>query len=171
MRFSSCTVLDPNGGVFSILEQPDFKTGKIVQLDNDLPSPDKAELEFFDDDMGTLPYFTRTKKDRNRLKLRIIMSKKVRVSMPARTKAPVNKMDYLKNIAEIKILLAAADYVGVKTVDTENALERFLIKIFSYRPDLFQPDPPVQPSDSQPDGAPCRLVRRISISQAKDLPA
>lgn len=80
-------------------------------------------------------------------------------------------MDYLKNIAEIKILLAAADYVGVKTVNTEDDLERFLIKIFSYRPDLFQPDPPVQPSSGQPDGAPCRPVRRISISQAKDLPA
>jgi hypothetical protein len=33
-------------------------------------------------------------------------------------------MDNLKSIAEIRILFAAADYVGVKTLDTQNDLIR-----------------------------------------------
>jgi hypothetical protein len=51
---------------------------------------------------------------------------------------PGKMMDYLESIEEIKKLLAAADYVGVKTVDTEDDLEHFLIKIFSYRPALIR---------------------------------
>ncbi len=47
-------------------------------------------------------------------------------------------MDYLTRIEEIKKLFAAADYIGVKTVDTEDDLEQFLVKIFSYRPALIR---------------------------------
>lgn len=47
-------------------------------------------------------------------------------------------MDYLKSIEEIKKLFAAADYVSVKTVDSDDDLEQFLVKIFSYRPVLIR---------------------------------
>jgi hypothetical protein len=47
-------------------------------------------------------------------------------------------MDYLENIEEIRKLFVSADYIGVKSVDTEDALEQFLIKIFSYRPALIR---------------------------------
>jgi hypothetical protein len=47
-------------------------------------------------------------------------------------------MDYLKSIEEIKALLENADYVGVKTVEAEESLEGFLVKIFSYRPTLIR---------------------------------
>ena len=47
-------------------------------------------------------------------------------------------MDYLTSILEIKNLFSSADYVGVKTVDTEDDLEQFLVKIFSYRPALIR---------------------------------
>jgi hypothetical protein len=47
-------------------------------------------------------------------------------------------MNDLKHIPEIKTLFRAADYVGIKTVDTDLSLERFLIRIFSYRPALIR---------------------------------
>lgn len=47
-------------------------------------------------------------------------------------------MDHLKSIKEIKALFEAADYVGVKTVESEDSLEWFLVKIFSYRPKLIR---------------------------------
>ena len=47
-------------------------------------------------------------------------------------------MDYLYRIEEIRTLFDTADYVGVKTVETDDNLERFLIKIFSYRPALIR---------------------------------
>lgn len=89
--------------------------------------------------------------------------------MPPHTPIPGNTMDYLKSIAEIRKLFAAADYAGVKNVATEDDLEQFLFEIFSCRTSLFQPDPPVQSFADQPDGAPCRPVRRIAVRQVKDL--
>ena len=47
-------------------------------------------------------------------------------------------MDYLHRIPEIKTLYKAADYIGVKTVDSELDLESFLVRIFSYRPPLIR---------------------------------
>lgn len=47
-------------------------------------------------------------------------------------------MDYLNSIKEIRTLFEAADYIGIKTVDAEISLERFLVKIFSYRPTLIR---------------------------------
>jgi hypothetical protein len=47
-------------------------------------------------------------------------------------------MDYINTIPEIQALFKGADYIGVKTVDTENSLEPFLVKIFSYRPALIR---------------------------------
>jgi hypothetical protein len=52
--------------------------------------------------------------------------------------SPGVRMEYLKSIAEIRKLFAAADYVGIKTVDSEDELEGFLVKIFSYRPTLIR---------------------------------
>lgn len=77
-------------------------------------------------------------------------------------------MDYLGRISEIKKLFEDADDVGVKTVDTEDDLEQFLVNIFSHRTGPFQPDPPVQSSTGQPDGLPCRPDRRTAVSRAKD---
>jgi hypothetical protein len=47
-------------------------------------------------------------------------------------------MEYLNSIKEVKALFATADYIGVKTVEAEDSLERFLINIFSYRPALIR---------------------------------
>lgn len=47
-------------------------------------------------------------------------------------------MDYLSRIKEIKAIFDAADYIGVKTVESDDDLEPFLIKIFSYRPTLIR---------------------------------
>ena len=47
-------------------------------------------------------------------------------------------MDYLQTIPEIQGLFEGADYIGVKTIDAENQLEPFLVKIFSYRPSLIR---------------------------------
>ena len=47
-------------------------------------------------------------------------------------------MNFLYRIEEINDLFKAANFVGVKTVDTDATLEQFLIKIFSYRPRLIR---------------------------------
>ena len=47
-------------------------------------------------------------------------------------------MDYLNTIPEIQGLFEGADYIGVKTVDAEDQLAPFLVKIFSYRPSLIR---------------------------------
>jgi len=47
-------------------------------------------------------------------------------------------MDYLNTIPEIQGLFEGADYIGVKTVDAEDQIEPFLVKIFSYRPSLIR---------------------------------
>jgi hypothetical protein len=47
-------------------------------------------------------------------------------------------MDYLCSIKEIRALFEGADYIGIKTVEAEDSLERFLINIFSYRPALIR---------------------------------
>ena len=47
-------------------------------------------------------------------------------------------MEYLNSIKEIRALLEDADYIGVKTVVADINLERFLAKIFSYRPALIR---------------------------------
>lgn len=47
-------------------------------------------------------------------------------------------MEYLNSIQEIRALFEDADYIGVKTVEADISLERFLVKIFSYRPALIR---------------------------------
>jgi hypothetical protein len=96
------------------------------------------------------------------------MTRKIRVSMPPFTYRLSNTMDYQERISEIKKLFEDADDVGVKTVNTENDLEQFLVEIFSHRTGLFLPDPPVHSSAGQPDGPPCRPERRTAVSRAKD---
>src|SRR5690606_35371213 len=47
-------------------------------------------------------------------------------------------MEYLNSIGEIKALFEKADYIGIETVEAEESLEGFLVKIFSYRPVLVR---------------------------------
>jgi hypothetical protein len=47
-------------------------------------------------------------------------------------------MDYLDRIKEIKALCENADYIGVKSVEAACGLERFLIRMFTYRPALIR---------------------------------
>jgi hypothetical protein len=47
-------------------------------------------------------------------------------------------MNYLLDIKEIKMLCAAADHVGVKTVEADCSLEEFLMRMFTYRPQLVR---------------------------------
>lgn len=47
-------------------------------------------------------------------------------------------MEYLNSIKEIRALFEDADYIGVKSVEADISLERFLVKIFSYRPSLIR---------------------------------
>lgn len=47
-------------------------------------------------------------------------------------------MDYLNDITAIKALFKDADYIGLKTIESADRLEPFLLKMFSYRPPLIR---------------------------------
>ena len=47
-------------------------------------------------------------------------------------------IDYLDRIEEIRVLFKGADYVGLKTIESEDRLETLLQRMFSYRPKLVR---------------------------------
>ena len=79
-------------------------------------------------------------------------------------------MAYLCGMPVIKALVKDADYIGLKTIESEDCLETFLLKMFSYRPALirllyriraplvrllgFSQDPMPAPDDWIPDEFP-----------------
>lgn len=51
---------------------------------------------------------------------------------------PNQGMDYLTSIKAIRALVKNADYIGLKMIESEDRLESFLLKMFSYRPALIR---------------------------------